>query len=213
MAFLSAAETLGPVFVRHGYVFLYLFRRGEGLSVDQGAFIGEVLNREAAAKGEEARGHLQFVLMSTDHLNDVISGVSVLKTVAEVDPRRIAVVGHSFGGQLTLLAAERNSSVRAAVSFAAAANSWDGSAELRDRLLSAMRNMNVPVMLVHAANDYSIEPGRAMAAELARLKKPHILKIYPPYGPRADDGHNLVYLAIPQWENDVFQFLDLYVKR
>ena len=29
------AEKLGPVFARHGYVFLYLFRRGVGLSTDQ----------------------------------------------------------------------------------------------------------------------------------------------------------------------------------
>ena len=29
--------TLGPVFARHGYAFLYLFRRGVGLSTDQGA--------------------------------------------------------------------------------------------------------------------------------------------------------------------------------
>jgi carboxymethylenebutenolidase len=28
------AEKLGPVFARHGYVFLYLFRRGVGLSID-----------------------------------------------------------------------------------------------------------------------------------------------------------------------------------
>src|SRR5215472_5473333 len=55
MAFRSAAETLAPIFVRHGYAFLYLFRRGEGLSADQGNFIGTVLDREAAANGEEAR--------------------------------------------------------------------------------------------------------------------------------------------------------------
>ena len=30
------ADVLGPLFVRHGYVFLYLFRRGVGLSVGQG---------------------------------------------------------------------------------------------------------------------------------------------------------------------------------
>src|SRR6202011_5487375 len=30
------AETLGPVFERHGYVFLFLFRQGVGLSADQG---------------------------------------------------------------------------------------------------------------------------------------------------------------------------------
>jgi carboxymethylenebutenolidase len=213
MAFRPAAETLGPIFVSHGYAFMYLFRRGEGLSADQGTFIGEILSRESAAKGEEARKHLQFVLMSGEHLNDVISGLSFLESVPEINARRIAVVGHSFGGQLTLLAAEGNSSVRSAVSFAAAANSWDGSGELRERLLSAMRNMNVPVMLIHAANDYSVVPGQAMAAELVRLRKPHILKIYSPYGLSSDDGHNVVYLAIRLWENDVFQFLDTYVKR
>jgi len=213
MEFRSAAGTLGPIFVRHGYAFLYLFRRGEGLSRDQGDFIGNILSREAAAKGEEARQHLQFVLMSTDHLNDVASGLSFLKTVPRIDPTRIAIVGHSFGGQLTLLAAERNGSVRAAVSFAAAANSWSGSAELRDGLLSAMRSINIPVMLIHAANDYSVAPGQAMAAELARLNKRHTLKIYPSYGTSTDDGHNVVYLAISQWENDVFQFLDMSVKR
>jgi carboxymethylenebutenolidase len=30
------AGTLGPVFARHGYVFLYLHRRGVGPSIDQG---------------------------------------------------------------------------------------------------------------------------------------------------------------------------------
>lgn len=30
------ADAVGPVFARHGYVFLYLFRRGVGLSADQG---------------------------------------------------------------------------------------------------------------------------------------------------------------------------------
>src|SRR5262245_22515878 len=30
------AETVGPVFASHGYVLLYLFRRGVGLSSDQG---------------------------------------------------------------------------------------------------------------------------------------------------------------------------------
>src|SRR6476646_7825190 len=44
----EAARILGPVFVKHGYVFLYLFRRGEGLSADQGNFMGDILQREEA---------------------------------------------------------------------------------------------------------------------------------------------------------------------
>src|SRR5271165_4900154 len=49
------AEKLGPLFVRHGYVFLYLFRRGVGLSADQGTNSVDLMNRELAAHGQEAR--------------------------------------------------------------------------------------------------------------------------------------------------------------
>jgi carboxymethylenebutenolidase len=208
----AAAQILGPVFVKHGYVFLYLFRRGEGLSADQGLFIGDLLQREETAKGEEARKHLQFVLLTTDHLDDACSGLSFLKTLPEVDAHRIAVAGHSFGGQLALLAAERDTTVRAAVTFAAAAGSWDGSPELRTRMLATVRKITVPVLLLHAANDYSVTPGQAMAGELARLSKPHVLKIYPPVGQTPNDGHNFVYTDVPQWEDDVFRFLDEYVR-
>ena len=55
--------------------------------------------------------------------------------------------------------------------------------------------------------------GKAMADELARLGKPHVLKIYPPVGRTADDGHNFVYTAVAEWETDVFGFLDQYVQR
>jgi carboxymethylenebutenolidase len=209
----EAAEQLAPTFIKHGYAFLYLFRRGQGISADQGLFMQDVLQREKAAKGEEARKRLQFVLMTTDHLDDVTAGVSFLKNLPGVDAHRIAVVGHSFGGQLTLLAVERDSTLRAAVTFSAAASSWEGSSEVRERMLTAVRNTTVPLMLLHAANDYSTTPGKAMANELARLGKPHVLKIYPPVGKTADDGHNFVYTDVAQWEADVFGFLDQYVRR
>jgi hypothetical protein len=80
-------------------------------------------------------------------------------------------------------------------------------------MLTAVRKTTVPVMLLHAENDYSTAPGKAMADELARLGKLHVLKIYPPVGRTADDGHNFVYTAVAQWEADVFGFLDQYVRR
>jgi carboxymethylenebutenolidase len=70
-----------------------------------------------------------------------------------------------------------------------------------------------PIMLIQAANDYSTAPSQELAEELRRLHKSYVLKIYPPVGRTADDGHNLLYLAIPQWERDVFGFLDEHVKR
>jgi len=208
----KAAEKLAPLFLKHGYAFLYLFRRGQGLSADQGPFMQEILRQEEAAKGKEARQHLQFMLATTDHLDDVLAALAFLKGAPAIDARRIAIVGHSFGGQLTLLAAERDNTIRAAVTFAAAADSWERSPELRERLRGAADKATVPIMLIQAANDYSTAPSQELANELERLHRAHLLKIYPAVGQTADDGHNFLYLAIPQWEHDVFGFLDEHVK-
>ena len=172
----------------------------------------DILQREEAMKGKEARQHLQFILATTDHLDDVLAALAFLKARPAIDTRRIAIVGHSFGGQLTLLAAERDNTVRAAVTFAAGAGSWKRSAELRERLRAAADNATAPIMLIQAANDYSTAASCSLADELERLHKPYLLKICPPVGQTSDDGHNLPYLAIPQWEQDVFGFLDEHVK-
>ncbi len=212
MLMTDAAEKLAPLFVEHGYVFLYLFRRGQGLSASQAPFMRDLLQREEVANGKEARQHLQFILATTDQLDDVLAALSFLKTFPEIDAKRIALVGHSFGGQLTLLAAERDTTLRAAVTFAAAADSWERSSELRDRLLSAVPKINAAIMLTHAENDYSTAPGRALANEFERLHKPFLLKIYPAVGQTSEDGHNMLYEAMPYWEDDVFKFLNEHVK-
>lgn len=204
---IARAEALGPVFVKHGYAFLYLFRRGYGPSAAQGEYMWDILDREAHARGEEAQRRLQLTLLTTDHLNDVMAGLAFLRRAAGVDARRIAVAGHSSGGSLTLLAAERDHGIGAAVTFAPAAQSWV-SAELRDRLIAAARNIRTPIFLTHAANDFSIAPGQILSEELTRLKRPHELKIYPAVGETQRDGHQAVYADITTWEPDVFRFLD-----
>jgi dienelactone hydrolase len=205
---LGRAEVLGPVFAKHGYAFLYLFRRGYGPSAAQGEYMWDILDREEKARGAEARKRLQFTLLTTDHLDDAMAGLAFLKGLPDVDPRRIAVAGHSFGGVLALLSAERDKDVRAAVTFGAAAQQWDGSADVQRRMLSAARNIERPIFITHAANDYSIAPGRILSAELTRLKRPYDLKIYPAVGETQRDGHQFVYTDITTWEPDVFHFLD-----
>jgi hypothetical protein len=76
MAITQAATVLAPFFIKRGYAFFYPFRRGHGPSASQAQFMQDVLRREEQAKGKEARQHLQFVLLTTEQLDDVISALA-----------------------------------------------------------------------------------------------------------------------------------------
>jgi carboxymethylenebutenolidase len=159
-------DILGPVFARHGYVFLVLFRRGVGLSADQGINAVDLMNSELSAHGQEARNKLQLELLENREMSDALAGLVFLQALHNVVPRNVAVVGHSFGGSLTLLLAEREPNLRAVVIFSAAGYSWDRSPVLRARLLAAMPHIAMPVFFIHAANDYSVAPGKVLDARL-----------------------------------------------
>jgi dienelactone hydrolase len=207
------ADILGPVFARHGYVFLFLFRRGVGLSTGQGTNAVDRMNSEFSAHGQEARDKLQLELLENREMGDALAGLAFLRARPDVDPRNVAVVGHSFGGSLTLLMAEREPNLRAVVIFSGAGYSWDRSPQLRARLLAATAHIEMPVFFIHAANDYSLAPGAALDAALQQLGKPHLLKIYPPIGQTPDDGHAFPFLGVSIWEPDVFAFLDEHMRR
>ncbi len=207
------AASLGPVFVRHGYALLYLFRLGVGLSADQGASAFELMNNEVAAHGQEGRNALQLKLLEGTEMSDALAGLAFLRAMRHVDARRVAVAGHSFGGSLTLLLAEREPDLRAVVLFSGAGYSWGRSAGLRSRLLTAVGRLTAPVFFIHAANDYSLSAGKALDLRLRQLGKRRRLKIYPPVGHTPVEGHDLLYLGVNTWEPDVFAFLDEHMRR
>jgi|SRR5579884_1932478 len=202
------AEALGPVFARHGYVFLFLFRQGIGLSADQGTSAIDLMDRESAVHGQDARNAVQLRLLEDREMSSAQAGLAYLRTLPEVNARKLAIVAHSFGGSLTILQAAKEPDLRAVVIFSCAGYSWDRSPGLRSRLLAATGFILAPVFFIHAANDYSVNPGKELDARLAQLGKPHRLKIYPPIGRTPDDGHNFPLSGVKIWESDVFAFLD-----
>lgn len=207
------AEILGPVFAHHGYVFLYLFRRGVGPSTDQGANAFDLMNTEFATHGQEARNALQMQLLEGRDMDDVLSALKFLRALPYVDAKDVAAIGHSFGGSLTVLLAEREPNLRAVVVFSGSGYSFDRSPELRARLLAAVDHIAAPVFFIHAENDYSLSSGKVLDARREQIGKPHRLKIYPPIGHTVDDGHDFLHLGLNIWEPDVFAFLDENMRR
>jgi dienelactone hydrolase len=199
---------VGPVFAKRGYIFLYLFRRGVGLSKGQGLNSADLTDNAFKEKGQDERNKVQLQQLETDQLEDMIAGLTLLKTRKDVDTNRIAVGGVSFGGSLALLLAEHEPSLRTVIIFAPAGYSWDRSPQLRNRLITGVKNISAPIMIIHAQNDYSINPGVVLDSVMNQLKKPHLLKIYPKFGNSPSEGHNLIHLSIVTWEKEVFNFLD-----
>ncbi len=205
-------ETIGPVFARHGYIFLGLFRSGQGLSAKEGWETSALVERERDAKGDDAANRLQLRLLEKDQLDQQLSALELLRSMKSVDSRRVALVGHSFGGMLAMMNGERDHSIRAIVNFGGGARSWPRSSYLRERVTQAAKQITSPVFFIQAANDYSIAPSDILDAELAKRGIPHQIKIFPPFGKNASEGHNIVYLAVSSWEQEVFEFLDRYTK-
>jgi carboxymethylenebutenolidase len=208
----AQAAAVGPVFARHGYVLLFVYRRGSGLSADQGTAAIDLMDKELAERGWDARNKLQLELLQTDQLNDALAGLAFLRSLPEVDAHRIAIAGHSFGASLTILMIERDSAIRAAVAFSGSAASWEHSPPLRERLIAAVNRTTVPIFFIQAENDYSIAPAKVLSAEMKRLGKPYRVKICPPVGKTADDGHSFLFLKVDAWESDVFSFLAEYMR-
>ena len=198
---------LGELFAKKGYIFFGLFRRGTGLSLGEGENSADMMASAFKEKGQEERNKVQMQQLETSDFQDMLSGLIFLRQRKDVDMNRVAVAGHSFGGSLALLLSEHDKDLKAVVIFGTAGYSWEHNLQLRKRLSDAVKNTRVPVMIVHAMNDYSVKPGYALDSLMTQFNKPHALKIYPAFGSSQSEGHNLLFLDTGVWDEDVFKFL------
>src|SRR6185437_5634626 len=63
--------------------------------------------------------------------DDVLAALAVVSKLPEIDARHIGVMGSSFGGTTTLLAASKTDRFTCAIDFAGAAMNWDRTPGLR----------------------------------------------------------------------------------
>jgi carboxymethylenebutenolidase len=191
-------------YTHHGFVLFVPHRRGHGRS--EGAYVMDVVKAAPADK----RGTV-LVDELVQQVDDVAIAVEYVKRQAFVDPSRVAVVGCSFGGIESLLAAERDLGIRAAVDFGGAAMAWGhaDSQPLRDRMRLAARNARVPVFFLQAENDFDTRPTTLLSEEMEKAGRPHRAKIFPPHGNTNQEGHAFsAGGAAPPWGPDVLAFLE-----
>jgi len=150
---------LAPIFLKQGYVFFIPHRRGRS----PGPYVMDLLEQANRSGGSSERNRTLVELME-QHLQDQMAALAYLKGLPDVDPRRIAVAGCSFGGIQTVLMAEKGLGVRAAVDFAGAAQNWQHSLELRARMIQAVQHSQMPVFFFQAKNDYDVSPSQDLAA-------------------------------------------------
>jgi len=156
--FPGSQPDLARFYTAHSYVFFIPHRRG------QGRFPGDYI-QDLVAQVRSRR----MVELQQAEVDDVIAGLTYLKSQPFVDPTRIAISGCSYGGIQTLLIGERDLGIRALVPFAPGAMSWDQNLPLRERLIRAVDLAKAPVFLIQAENDYSLAPSQVLSQEARRV--------------------------------------------
>jgi dienelactone hydrolase len=192
-----------------GYVCYAAVRRG--FNTNPGRLYMEELTVEWGDAGFDAdlvRG------LSLD-ADDVLAALSWLARRPGVDSSRIALVGHSFGAVVSLLASQDKhaSAIRSVVSFAGPSITWPIAPRLQDELRMAASRIKVPVFLAQAANDNSLAPTYALGTEFARIGADHEVRIYEALGADKADGHALFARGQHLWLEDVRRFLTRTVQR
>jgi dienelactone hydrolase len=194
------------VLLAWGYAVLLPHRRGYGSSP------GPTWRQEVTAEFGTAEYDRALAARLGREAEDVVAAVDWLAARPEITPERLAVLGSSFGGTVSLLSAARAPRLRCAIDFAGAAMNWERTPALRATMLEAAQRLAVPIALVQAENDYSAAPTRELAAELARLGKPHAARVFPAFGLTADEGHLFFQNGAPIWGPWVRAFLDRWLK-
>ena len=182
-----------------------------GVSYNHGGLGGQIGgDLEGTCRGLAEAGYVAYSKKRRDsvpldgHLDDVRDGVDALRAAARVDVSRLAIVGFSRGGLLTLQAAlEWPSEWNAVVLMAPAPGNNSMDLTLQD--VSALA---APVLIQVSENDLfqadHVQIVEDVKAALDAAGKEYTSHLYPAYG---DDGHELFWEVQEPYWSDLLDFL------
>ena len=143
--------------------------------------------------------------------DDVLAALDWLQRHEQIDTKRIGVMGSSFGGTNTLLAAAKSDGFRCAVEFAGAAINWEHTPGLRALMLDRAAAVQCPIYFIQAETDYSTRPTveLAAAARAAGVETEH--RVFPAWGLTEDEGHVFERNGPHVWAGEVRRFLERWL--
>lgn len=197
--------SLATLFMSWGIASFFPYRRGYGHSP------GPHWREEVTAEyGTEEYDKQLFPRLDRES-DDVIAALDCVSNLSEILKAHIGVIGSSFGGTNTLIAASKTDRFSCAIDFAGAAMNWDKGENLRKRMTEAAHRVVSPLFLIQAANDFSIRPTLELAEALKDHPTPVRSKIYPAFGMDSMEGHSLESRGQLLWADDVHRFLERYL--
>jgi dipeptidyl-peptidase-4 len=165
--------------------------------VDQGWVVFTIDNRGTDRRGTRFESAV-YRAMGNAEVTDQLAGVDWLKRQPFVDPSKIAVMGWSYGGYMTLKLLEKAPGVFAAGAAVAPVTKWElydtayterylGNPsvdpkpyETSDALADAV-NIRDPLLLVHGMSDDNVvfQNSTELYARLQQAKRPFEMMVYP----------------------------------
>ncbi len=198
-------QYIGKMLTRAGYVVLVPERRGYGKS-DGSIWRQDVGNDPS-----------RLIIRLRAEADDVLAAIDYLRTVPSADTNRIGIMGWSFGGIITMMAASRSAAFVVAVDQAGGALTWDANAYMRRALVAAAEKSVTPTLFMVAKNDRTTLSITTLAEIFRARDVPHRMIIYEPFTPAqgirvAAPGHALFSeQGASVWESDLVQFLGGYL--
>ncbi|HEX3561095.1 MAG TPA: alpha/beta fold hydrolase [Pyrinomonadaceae bacterium] len=207
---------IAAILVPQGYAVLVPERRGYGKSDGQ-------------TFGDEVGSDIGDRMMKRFHeeASDVLAGLDYLKKgeaaadsnrldpkppTAMIDFKRVALMGWSHGGVVSLLAASERHEFVALVDQAGGALTWNRSPTLQNELPAAARKIKVPALCMDAENDATTNAAKEVGKAVRSSGEWEKTIIYPPFTPTSNPdniapGHLIFAQGVSIWQDDLLAFL------
>ncbi len=224
-------------FTDKGFAFFVPHRRGHGLST--GLYYLDFLDLICSRTAQEPFGTCGIVtnneyLMSylQDQSFEIAQAIYYMKTLKNssnqpiINPDKIAIMGHSFGGMMALFSNDVLTGHKAVINIAGASQSWtffdeedgintpDDSNSIRI-LKDAVRGANEPIYFLEPKNDVSIRPTVVFSRVAGNQEQRYQASIFGPVPnvSSTDEAHSKFVKdkdEVKRWGPSVIEFLSRF---